>query len=87
ATMFAWAPIPPAFAHLGSLEFSKILLREAQVAISPGIGFGEGGDGHVRFALVENHQRTRQAIRSIKAFLGNYDKVIEDLEKKRAAAS
>ncbi len=87
ATMFAWAPIPPAFAHLGSLEFSKILLREAQVAISPGIGFGEGGDGHVRFALVENHQRTRQAIRSIKAFLGNYDKVIEDMEKKRAAAS
>ncbi len=87
ATMFAWAPIPPAFAHLGSLEFSKILLREAQVAVSPGIGFGEGGDGHVRFALVENHQRTRQAIRSIKAFLGDYDKVMEELEKKRAAAS
>ena len=54
ATMFAWAPIPPAFAHLGSMEFSKLLLREAQVAVSPGIGFGEHGDGHVRFALVEN---------------------------------
>ncbi len=86
ATMFAWAPIPPAFAHLGSMEFSKLLLREAQVAVSPGIGFGEHGDGHVRFALVENRQRTRQATRSIRAFLNNYDKVIEETEKKRAAA-
>ncbi len=84
ATMFAWAPIPPAFAHLGSMEFSKLLLREAQVAVSPGIGFGEHGDDHVRFALVENRQRTRQAIRSIRAFLNNYDKVIEETEKKRA---
>jgi len=86
ATMFAWAPIPPAFQHLGSVEFSKILLREAQVAVSPGIGFGEHGDGHVRIALVENRQRIRQGIRSIKSFLGSYDKVIEDIEKKRAAA-
>ncbi len=86
ATMFAWAPIPPAFAHLGSLEFSKLLLREAQVAVSPGIGFGEHGDDHVRFALVENRQRIRQAIRGIRAFLGNYGKVIEETEKKRAAA-
>jgi alanine-synthesizing transaminase len=62
------------------------LLREAQVAVSPGIGFGEHGDGHVRFALVENRQRTRQATRSIRAFLNNYDKVIEETEKKRAAA-
>jgi len=83
--MFAWAPIPPAFAHLGSLEFSKLLLREAQVAVSPGIGFGEHGDDHVRFALVENRQRIRQAVRGIKAFLNNYGKVIEETEKKRAA--
>ena len=69
ATMFAWAPIPPAFAHLGSLEFAKMVLQEAKVAVSPGIGFGEHGDGHVRFALVENQQRTRQALRGIKSFL------------------
>ena len=85
ATMFAWAPLPPAFQHLGSMEFSKLLLREAKVAVSPGIGFGEHGDGHVRFALVENTQRTRQAIRSVKSFLNNYDKVIEGAEKKQAA--
>ena len=84
ATMFAWAPIPPAFAHLGSLEFSKLLLSEAQVAVAPGIGFGEHGDGFVRLALVENKHRTRQAIRSVKSFLDNYDKVIEDAERKRA---
>ncbi len=85
ATMFAWAPIPPAFRHLGSLEFSKLLLREAKVAVSPGVGFGESGDGHVRFALVENRQRTRQAIRTIKAFLNSHTKVIGDTERKRAA--
>jgi len=85
-TMFAWAPIPPAFKHLGSQEFSKLLLSEAEVAVSPGIGFGEHGDGHVRISLVENKHRTRQAIRNIKTFLRSYDKVIEDTEKKRAAA-
>ena len=85
ATMFAWAPIPPAFAHLGSIEFSKLLLSEAQVAVAPGIGFGEHGDGHVRIGLVENKHRTRQAIRSIKTFLGSYDRVLEDAEKQRAA--
>ncbi len=69
ATMFAWAPIPPAFMHLGSVGFAKLLLREAKVAVAPGIGFGEHGDGHVRIALVENKHRTRQALRSIKAFL------------------
>ncbi len=69
ATMFAWAPIPPAFRHLGSLEFSKLLLREAKVAVSPGLGFGEYGDGHVRIALVENLHRTRQALRNIKGFM------------------
>jgi alanine-synthesizing transaminase len=69
ATMFAWAPIPPAFAELGSLEFSKRLLTEAKVAVSPGVGFGEYGDGYVRLALVENEQRIRQALRGIKSFL------------------
>jgi alanine-synthesizing transaminase len=69
ATMFAWAPIPPAFRHLGSLEFSKLLLREAKVAVSPGLGFGEYGDDHVRIAMVENLHRTRQALRNIKAFM------------------
>ena len=85
ATMFAWAPLPPAFKHLGSLEFSKLLLREAKVAVAPGIGFGEHGDGHVRFALVENRHRTRQAIRNIKLFLGRYHNVVE-LAEKRAPA-
>jgi alanine-synthesizing transaminase len=69
ASMFAWAPIPPALAELGSMEFAKRLLTEAQVAVSPGIGFGEYGDGHVRIALVENAHRIRQACRNIRAFL------------------
>ncbi|MGH2733633.1 MAG: aminotransferase class I/II-fold pyridoxal phosphate-dependent enzyme [Actinomycetota bacterium] len=69
ATMFAWAPIPEPFAEMGSLEFSKLLLREAKVAVSPGIGFGRAGDGHVRFALVENDHRIRQAIRGIRRAL------------------
>jgi len=66
ATMFVWAPLPEGFAHLGSLEFSKFLLREAKVAVSPGIGFGENGDGFVRFALIENEHRTRQALRGMR---------------------
>jgi alanine-synthesizing transaminase len=66
--MFAWAPIPPQFAHLGSLEFSKLLLTEAKVAVAPGIGFGEYGDGHVRLALVENQHRIREACRNIRQF-------------------
>ncbi len=69
ATMFVWAEIPEPFKHLGSLEFSKRLMEEAKVAVSPGIGFGEYGDTHVRFALIENEQRTRQAVRGIKKFL------------------
>ena len=69
ATMFVWAPIPEQFRHLGSLEFSKQLLLEGKVAVAPGIGFGEYGDGHVRFALIENEHRTRQAIRGIRTFL------------------
>ncbi|MCF4167704.1 LL-diaminopimelate aminotransferase [Zavarzinia compransoris] len=73
ATMFAWAPIPEAFAHLGSLEFSKRLLTEAKVAVAPGLGFGEYGDTHVRIALVENEHRIRQAVRNIKRFLASAD--------------
>ena len=69
ASMFAWAPIPEPYTHLGSVEFSKLLLARAKVAVAPGIGFGEQGDGHVRIALVENTQRLRQAVRSIKGFL------------------
>jgi len=69
-TMFVWAPIPEAFRGLGSLEFAKLLVQEAKVAVSPGIGFGEYGEGFVRFALVENEQRIRQALRGIKALGG-----------------
>lgn len=69
ATMFVWAKIPDPFLAMGSLEFTKLLLTEAKVAVSPGIGFGEYGDGHVRFALVENEHRTRQAIQGIKKVL------------------
>ena len=70
ATMFVWAKIPEQYRLLGSLEFSKLLLTEAKVAVSPGIGFGEYGDGHVRFSLIENEERTRQALRGIKAMFG-----------------
>lgn len=66
ASMYIWAKIPEAYASLGSLEFAKKLLKEAKVAVSPGIGFGDYGDDHVRFALIENEERTRQAIRGIK---------------------
>ena len=69
ATMFAWAPLPDRYKAMGSLEFSKLLLQEAEVAVAPGLGFGEYGDGHVRIALVENTQRIRQACRNIKRFL------------------
>ncbi len=69
ATMFVWAPIPDQYRPMGSLEFSKKLLREAKVAVSPGIGFGSYGDDHVRFGLIENEHRTRQALRGIKEML------------------
>jgi alanine-synthesizing transaminase len=68
-SMFAWAPIPARYAHLGSVDFSKLLLERAQVAVAPGLGFGEHGDTHVRIGLVENTQRLRQAVRNIRAFL------------------
>lgn len=71
ATMFVWAPIPQQYQHLGSLDFCKKLLVEAKVAVSPGIGFGSYGDGHVRFGLIENEHRTRQAIRAIRDMFRN----------------
>jgi alanine-synthesizing transaminase len=71
ATMFAWARIPERYRSLGSIEFSKKLLTEAKVAVSPGVGFGEHGDGHVRFSLIENEERTRQALRGIKQMFRN----------------
>jgi len=66
ATMFLWAPIPEQYQEMGSLEFSKKLLKEAKVAVSPGVGFGDYGDGFVRFGLIENEHRTRQALRGIR---------------------
>jgi alanine-synthesizing transaminase len=68
-TMFVWAPVPEPYAHMGSLEFSKMLVTNAHVAASPGMGFGPGGEGYVRFALIENEQRTHQAIRNLKKTL------------------
>ncbi len=67
--MFAWAPVPPRYASLGSVEFSKLLLARAKVAVAPGLGFGEHGEGFVRIALVENTHRLRQAVRNIRGFL------------------
>ena len=67
--MFAWAPVPTKYASLGSVEFSKLLLARAKVAVAPGLGFGEHGEGYVRIALVENTHRLRQAIRNIRGFL------------------
>jgi alanine-synthesizing transaminase len=79
ATMFAWAPIPEIFSHLGSLEFSKLLLERAGVAVSPGVGFGEYGEGHVRIALVENEQRIRQAARNIRKFLSEAERDLHNV--------
>lgn len=71
ATMFVWAPIPEPFAAMGSLAFSKTLLKDAKVAVSPGVGFGQYGDGYVRFSLIENEHRTRQALRGIRRMFRN----------------
>ena len=75
ASMFAWAPLPKQFKHLGSVEFCKMLMEKANVAVSPGNGFGENGEGYVRMALVENEQRIRQAARNIKALLSSSEMV------------
>jgi alanine-synthesizing transaminase len=77
ATMFVWAPIPQPYRDMGSLEFSKKLLKDAKVAVSPGVGFGQYGDDHLRFSLIENEHRTRQAIRGIRRMFRN-DGVLEE---------
>ena len=79
ATMFAWAKIPEKFRHLGSLEFSKLLVEKADVAVAPGVGFGELGDDYVRLALVENEHRIRQAARNIKKFLSTADETMHNV--------
>ena len=79
ATMFAWAPVPEKFASIGSLEFSKLLIEKADVAVSPGIGFGEHGEGWVRIALVENEQRIRQAARNVRRFLATADETLHNV--------
>ena len=79
ASMFAWVPVPEKFRHLGSLEFSKLLIEKADVAVAPGIGFGEHGDDYVRIALVENEHRIRQAARNIKKFLGSAEDTLHNV--------
>ena len=79
ATMFAWAPMPERFRAVGSLEFSKLLIEKADVAVAPGIGFGEHGEGFVRIALVENEQRIRQAARNIRRFLATADETLHNV--------
>ncbi|MEJ0013016.1 MAG: LL-diaminopimelate aminotransferase [Bauldia sp.] len=85
ASMFAWAPVPEKFRALGSLEFSKLLIEKADVAVAPGIGFGEHGDGYVRIALVENEQRIRQAARNLRKFLDTADKTLHNVVSINAA--
>jgi len=79
ASMFAWTPVPEKFRHLGSLEFSKLLIEKADVAVAPGIGFGEHGDEFVRLALVENEQRIRQAARGVKRFFEHADQTLHNV--------
>ncbi|WP_454814069.1 LL-diaminopimelate aminotransferase [Labrys neptuniae] len=79
ASMFAWAPIPPKFKELGSVEFSKLLIEKASVAVAPGIGFGEHGDDFVRIAFVENEQRIRQAARNIRKFMDGADQTLHNV--------
>jgi alanine-synthesizing transaminase len=79
ASMFAWVRIPEKFRPLGSLEFSKLLVEKADVAVAPGIGFGEHGDEYVRIALVENEQRIRQAARNVRKFFENADQTLHNV--------
>lgn len=79
ATMFAWVPIPEKFKHLGSLEFSKLMIEKADVAVAPGIGFGEYGDDYVRLAIVENEQRIRQAARGVRRFFDSADQQLHNV--------
>jgi alanine-synthesizing transaminase len=85
SSMFAWVPIPEKFRELGSLEFSKLLIEKADVAVAPGIGFGEHGDGYVRLALVENEQRIRQAARGLRRFFDSADTLLHNVVPIKAA--
>jgi alanine-synthesizing transaminase len=86
ASMFAWTPVPEKFRHLGSLEFSKLLIEKAEVAVAPGIGFGEHGDDYVRLALVENEQRIRQAARGVRRFFETADETLHNVVRLRKPA-
>ncbi|HMQ92610.1 MAG TPA: LL-diaminopimelate aminotransferase [Amaricoccus sp.] len=86
ATMFAWAPVPEPFQSIGSMGYSKILLREAEVAVAPGIGFGEYGEGYVRLGLVENEHRIRQAARGVKRVMANAEALLAKYHAEEAAA-
>ena len=79
ASMFAWVPIPEKYRAMGSLEFSKLLLEKSDVAVAPGIGFGEHGDEYVRIALVENEQRIRQAARNVRRFFDTADRTLHNV--------
>ena len=79
ATMFCWAPVPEPFHRLGSVEFAKLLIEKADVAVSPGLGFGEYGEGYVRIALVENEQRIRQAGRNLRKFFADADNTLHNV--------
>jgi alanine-synthesizing transaminase len=85
ASMFAWVPIPSKFRHLGSLEYAKLLIEKAEVAVAPGIGFGEHGDDYVRLALVENEQRIRQAARGIRKFFDGADQTLHNVVQLKAS--
>ena len=86
ASMFAWVPIPEKFKRLGSLEFSKLLIEKADVAVAPGIGFGEHGDDYVRLALVENEQRIRQAARGVRRFFESADSILHNVVQLKQSA-
>jgi alanine-synthesizing transaminase len=86
ATMFAWAPVPEPYAEIGSMGFSKVLLREAEVAVAPGVGFGEYGEGYVRLGLVENEHRIRQAARGVRKVMQNAEALLAKHEAEEAAA-
>src|ERR1700736_1194489 len=86
ASMFAWTPVPERFRHLGSLEFSKLLIEKDDVAVAPGVGFGEHGDEYVRLALVENEQRIRQAARGVRRFFETADQTLHNVVKLKKQA-
>jgi len=86
ASMFAWAPIPQQYRHIGSLQFAKLMMEKAEVAVAPGVGFGEGGEGYVRIGLVENEQRIRQAARNVKRFLDQSGQILSSVREDAGAA-